>query len=557
MDAISLKKTERISNMINKKFTPDTVFLRPLRNASEDALNQPKPAAKTTATKTTSPKTQQTTKTTTSSKPKPFSQINREDAEAEKAKKKESTKAPTSTGSAAARTPRMSAIQKDEDGVRRRQPKEESATEQELRNKLFDEPIVKKRDRDRSGAEEVSDDWRNPLNPHSPFARNGAKVRAETDSKTGGDATIRFAGTSDEVRRKQYDNAMKRAATATDDLYHMLEWAEIDVNNLTAEQDEVIDLVKRELIKKSVLGTLTRDEKQKILRNTQQYIYNETTSANGDPYPVFVDIVSGGNQLDELIPPLGTVNTGVLSKDKLRQVLEYGEQGSADEVESKTAETMRKYKDRVYWEAIYAYNKDAVLGRVEPGGLQDYYDQAVLKFYERCLKPVPIQNQKGAVIDTVMIGELISPYSNELGTQVARKALERLGDSYSSVDCSQLVKWAFGQLNPDWGKYGIGSHAEYQRDKNKPYLQIESESDQISESDLVAGDLLYWKDSEGVTVHTAIYLGSGYMIESWHDVRITKLRQKTHLGGGVVSTLFQVNRMTEEKLDENVKKYKH
>lgn len=500
--------------MISKKFTPDSVFLKPIRKAIRDALNRPAPATSTEVAKT------------------------------------------TKIGSTTTRTPSMSEIQKDEDAVRQQQPKKERATEQELREELFHEPPVKKTIQDRSGAEEVGDTWRNPLSPHSPFARNGAKVRGETDSGTGDDTTIRFAGTSDEEKRRQYEGAMKRAASATDDLYQMLEWAKIDVNNLTAEQDDVIDLVKKELIKKSVLGTLTREEKQKILQRTQQYIYNETTSANGDPYPVYIDIVSAGNQLDDLFPALGTVDTDVLSEDELQLVLEYGEQGSADEKEHETFESMQKYKERVTWEAIYAYNKDIALGRAEPGDIQDYYDQAVKKYYDGCFKPIPVQDQRGKEIGSVMIGYLISPIDRSLGAEVARKAMEMMGMNHDDLDCSQLVKWAFSQLNPDWGKYGIGNHAEYQKNKAPFELQKESESDHISESKLKTGDLLYWKDSAGLTVHTAIYLGSGYMIESWHDVRITKLRQETHLGGGEVSTLFQVNRMTEKKLNENVEKYK-
>lgn len=413
---------------------------------------------------------------------------------------------------------------------------------------------MKKTIRDRSGAEEVGDYWRNPLSPHSPFARNGAKVRGESDSGTGNDTPIRFTGTSDEEKRRQYEGAMKRAANATDDLYQMLEWAKIDVNNLTAEQDDVIDLVKKELIKKSVLGTLTKEEKQKILRRTQQYIYNETTSANGDPYPVYVDIVSAGNQLDDLFPALGTVDTDVLSEDELQLVLEYGEQGSADEKERETIESTQKYKERVTWEAIYAYNKDLALGRAEPGDIQDYYDQAVKEYYDGCFKPIPVQDQRGKEIGSVMIGYLISPTDHSLGAEAARNAMEMMGTNHDNLDCSQLVKWAFSQLNPDWGKYGIGSHAEYQSSKADEVWP--KNGVKFEDFRFIAGDLLYWKNENGETTHTAIYLGSGYMIESWHDVRITELRQETHLGGGEVSTLYRVNRMTERRLNENVEMYK-
>ena len=507
-----------------------------------------------------------------------MSEIQKDEAGVRKnlAPKSENAKVPTSTGSTTARTPSMSEIQKDEDGVRQRLPKKDRATEQELRNKLFDEPIVKKRDRDRSGAEEVSDDWRNPLNPHSPLVRNGARVRGETDTGTEDDAPIRFVGTSDEERRRQYESAMKRAATATDDLYHMLEWAKIDANNLTAEQDEVIDLVKRELIKKSVLGTLTTDEKQKILRNTQQYIYNETTSANGDPYPVFVDIVSGGNQLDELIPPLGTVNTGVLSEDKLRQVLEYGEQGSADEVESKTAETMRKYKDRVYWEAIYAYNKDAALGRVKPGGLQDYYDQAVLKIYNNGIRQIPITtvvNGKKTNL-SVPIRDLIPPNDESLGAQVAREAMwlvglgynEKAGQGYYSnmnIDCSKLVKWAITEVDEDLGRYGVTQKAEYQMAAIKETIWPTKTNPTLEYEDLAPGDTLYWiGDESGEIKHTAIFIGldkydNPLMIEAGTTVKILPVRKHTANSNGEGSTLYMIKRMSWEDLRTNAAKNKN
>ena len=454
----------------------------------------------------------------------------------------------------------MSEIQKDEDAVRQQQPKKERATEQELREELFHEPPVKKTIRDRSGAEEVGDTWRNPLSPHSPFARNGAKVRGETDSGTGDDTPIRFAGTSDEEKRRQYEGAMKRAASATDDLYQMLEWAKIDVNNLTAEQDDVIDLVKKELIKKSVLGTLTREEKQKILQRTQQYIYSETTSANGDPYPVYIDIVSAGNQLDDLFPALGTVDTDVLSEDELQLVLEYGEQGSADEKESETIESMQKYKERVTWEAICAYNKDLALGRAEPGDIQDYYDQAVKKIYDNGIKPIPITTLvNGKKTDlNVPIGDLIPPDNEEFGAQVAREAMRLLGLGYNQtagqglqpnkrIDCSGLVEWALNELKSEWGEVAIGGSAEYQIDDFVPFWK-NSDPKSWEEVGLKTGDTLFWQgDETGEIKHTAIYLGRFHevdlMIEAGNKVRIVPVREKTNNSNGESSTLIQINRM--------------
>jgi cell wall-associated NlpC family hydrolase len=540
--------------MKNTYFQQNTNFLKPFYDIIRDVLTTPK-QTETASKKGTSTTTQRAASTKLpADKPIPMSHINRQDAEAGEAKKQASAKIPAAAGSAATSTPRMSEIQKDEDAVRQRESSKKTTTELKAKTIILHEPIVKKHNPVRSGTEELEDRWRNPLNPGGALVQNGVKPRGETDTGTGDDAPIRFAGTSDDDRRRQYDAAMKRAASASDDLYQMLEWAKIDANNLTAEQDEVIDLVKLELIKKSVLGTLTTDEKQKILRRTQQYIYNETTSANGDSYPVYVDIVSGGKQLDEMFPALGTVDTSVLSEDDLKSVLEYGEQGSVDKDERETFKAMRKYKDRVSWEAIYAYNKDISLGRVEPGDFQDYYDQAVLKYFEGCIKPIPVQNQRGKEIGSVMIGYLISPTDHSLGAEVARKALEMMGTNHDELDCAQLVKRAFSQLNPDWGQYGIGSHAEYQRNKSEEVWPKNGEK--FEDFQFKTGDLLYWENEDGETTHTAIYLGSGYMIESWHDVRITELRQKTHLGGGEVSTLYRVNRMTEGKLNENVEKYK-
>jgi cell wall-associated NlpC family hydrolase len=248
------------------------------------------------------------------------------------------------------------------------------------------------------------------------------------------------------------------------------------------------------------------------------------------------------------------VETDVLGKEELDQILRYGEKYSDDKETNAIYENMRAYKQEIFEQANDAYYAAVQSGAVKPYDYHRFYDHAVLKMYETCLKPIPIQNQKGIVKGSKAIGELIYPFDNSFGANVAREALNQLGVPYEDMDCSQLVKRAFYNLNEDWGKHGIGNHAGYQR--NKGDVEWINSDGSIYDFDLLSGDLLYWENDQGETTHTAIYLGGGYMIEAWHAVRVTELREKTHLGGGEISTLVQVNRMKERKLEDNVAKYK-
>lgn len=444
----------------------------------------------------------------------------------------------TDSGNSTWKTPRMSEVQKDEEGVRSRyketlRPPYRVPPMSEIQK---DEPLV--REELTIEQEGRNDHLYETLfdKPYDETSNNDFDMDTVTPSQ--------FTGISPEEQKRRYDAAMKRAAQSIDDFYTYLGSSEIKINELTQEQKEIVELVKNELVKQSVLGTLTRAEKARIIRETTFYLYANTKPTNGDPYPVVMELKDPKYESQQMMPPLGMVSSNVLSEADQRLIFECGD---------------NEYKQQVYSEAIDAYNAALRAGKVQVGNYQEFYDQAVLKFYNNYLKPIPVTNNKGFVVDTVKIGDLVDPMNVDFNAQVALNALERLGEPYKNVDCSGLVKWAYSQIDPLLAKKGIGGGARYQRGNTEEDF-IWKRTDYNTElpvEKLLPGDLLYWENEDGETVHTAIYLGSGYMIESAGTVKVTPLRMYTSYGDGHGSNLVQVNRPDEDRLYQAVDEKMH
>jgi hypothetical protein len=275
-----------------------------------------------------------------------------------------------------------------------------------------------------------------------------------------------------------------------------------------------------------------------------------------------------------VIPQLGLVETDVLGKEDLDQILRYGEQHSDDPIQNAIYENMRAYKQEIFEQANDAYNAGIQNGDVKPNDYRRFYDHAVLEMYETCIKPLLVETlvdgRKKKV--TVPIGELIAPYDDSFGAQVAREATRLIGLEYKAaagqgkqanlkIDCSGLVRWVLFEINSDWGELGIRRGARYQiQDSESRWSDGDEKS--LSKEKLVAGDTLFWRgDDTKKIVHTSIYIGKlndvDLMIEAGDYVRIVPLRFSTSNRNGESSTLFQVNRMSPERLKENVDNYKN
>lgn len=447
-------------------------------------------------------------------------------------------------------TPKMSEVQKDEEGVRSRysRPKyyvptisELQQDEQGIREKLIQ-------------AEKGRDDnlWQ------ALFGEQYDEDANADDTLVNTGTPVQFTGISLEEQRRRYDAAMKRAAQAVDDFYGYLDYSEIDIFDLTEEQKEIVELVKKELTKQAVLGTLTREEKGRIIRETTYYIYSNTVSAKGDSYPIIMELKDPNHYTKQMIPALGLAASNVLGESDLRLVLQ------DDNV---------AYKEKVYAEAIDAYNAALRDGDVKIGDFQEFYDQAVLKFYNNCIKPVVIETKVDGrkIKEAIPIGDLVPPEDDSFGAQLVREAMQLVGLGYNKpagqgnesgikIDCQGLVRWAIAQINPEWGKYGIGKGARYQIDDSDVVVWDIDDGTSYKDAKLEIGDTLFWEgDESGEIKHTAIYLGKindvDYMIEAGDTVKIVPLREHTKNNNGEDSTLCQINQMTPERLQKNAEDY--
>jgi cell wall-associated NlpC family hydrolase len=195
----------------------------------------------------------------------------------------------------------------------------------------------------------------------------------------------------------------------------------------------------------------------------------------------------------------------------------------------------------------------------------------MMKIYETCIMPIPVKDSKGKAVGSIAIGDLIAPYDDSFGAEVARTAFQLIGLPYGEkagqgnrpnlkIDCQGLVRWVLSEIDTDWGDYGIGKGARYQIDDFDPKWNID-EGHELNSDDLQVGNTLFWRgDETGEIKHTAIYIGKfnevEYMIEAaGGSVRIVPLRMHTNDPKGEDSTLCQINQMTPGELDENVTEY--
>lgn len=436
---------------------------------------------------------------------------------------------------------------------RKEQERAKEAFERILRNKLYGEPLAEKPVPLDRGVYSIGEAVSAPLRSGGPLAKNGARTRGYTDTASDTGVPIQFTGgTFKEVERK-YNDAMARQTDTMNEFNEYLENSYIDLSNLTAEQEDILDLVKKELTKKSVLGTLTDAEKNSVFDKTLRFLYSNTRSANGDPYPVFIDMISDDRKM---IPELGTMQTDVVSEQCREAIENYGALHTNDPKQEEISAKMLLYKQQIYSEELENYQNALRNGTAKVGEYKEYYDRAMLKMYDACFKPIPITNNKGVVTSNIVIGALIAPYDDSLKAQAAMNALKLVGTNPKGLDCQGLVKLGYSEIDYELGKYGIGNKAEYQRNRtSKEVVWEKSITDSVPNlDDLQPGDLLYWENEQGETVHTAIYLEGGYMLEWSGTVRVTPLRIYTSYGDGTGSDLVQVNRPTEDMLYENVEK---
>ncbi len=354
--------------------------------------------------------------------------------------------------------------------------------------------------------------------------------------------------------------------------------------NLPIEQQEEIEKHENEIVKKAVLGTLTDKEKNNIFDSIQEFFETLFGADDEDDEPVEIEriqeekmtflpkktleMVKKPETPKYVIPELGVVETDVLGKEELDQILRYGEKYSDDEELNELYENMRAYKQEIFEQANDAYNAAVQSGAVKPYDYHRFYDHAVLKMYETCTKPLLVETlvdgRKKKV--TVPIGELITPYDDSFGAQVAREATRLVGVKYNEpsnlgyfskmrIDCSKLVKWAVSEVDLHLGRYGITEKAQYQMEKPFETIWPTQTGTDLMEAGMKPGDTLYWKgDESGEIVHTAIYLSNNYMIEAQNGaVQIVELRYKTANRNGEDSTLYRVKRMEVGLLNDIAK----
>ncbi|MCE5190072.1 MAG: C40 family peptidase [Eubacteriales bacterium] len=180
-------------------------------------------------------------------------------------------------------------------------------------------------------------------------------------------------------------------------------------------------------------------------------------------------------------------------------------------------------------------------------------------------------------LGTVTTDELINPEDNSDGARAARYILEPVAQKigyndptilnphadpnekrkWINIDCSGLVKYAVYQINPDWAVEIFGNVAKYQMDRtgNNVVWQKTDATARPNIEDMRAGDLLYWADESGEVVHTAMYIGEGFMVESAKAASLTEVRFTTVDGDGSKSELVQINRLDEGEVSSYGKNF--
>ena len=410
-----------------------------------------------------------------------------------------------------------------------------------------------------AGQEETNDSYANRINA---ILMRGGDFDG-SDAETLKDEQNALRSISD-ARTKQITNAFSNADAATlrdeqntlkivnegnQALDDILTSIHLDLSNMSAEQKVFVTAARINIANRALLGNSAVDD---IINYTANAIATRTTPPLGTTHVRILRL----EEAEQMMPALGSIQTDVLSEADSKMILAIGQQHSDDPDKEEAYDKIRSYQEQVYQEEVEKYNEDLRNGTAKAGDYREYYDRAVLKFYENYAKPIPVKNNKGVVTGSVMLGELIDPNDNTLKAQAAMNALEMLGLDHEGLDCQGLVKLGYSQIDPMLGKHGIGNNAQYQRNRTseKTVWSNNENTSKPKTSEMQTGDLLYWENEQGETVHTAIYLGGGYMVEWSGTVRVTPLRMHTSHGDGSGSDLVQVNRPTEEILYGNVEK---
>jgi len=361
--------------------------------------------------------------------------------------------------------------------------------------------------------------------PYRGVVSNGSNNPVPFDPEANGDA-----GEND--KGGEQSEALLRGVETKEEYYDYLKKANIDILNATPQQKILIDKVGNKLFERSILGTLTEDEKNKMFEDAWNSLYSIMPRAQDKYYK---------------LPEIGTASSTKLEASEFKYVVESGD---------------TQYKDKLYRKTIQEYVAARREGAVEVGDYKQFYDRAVVKYYENYAKPIYVRKDADGkkLEESILIGKLIPPEDDSFGAQVARAAMRLVGLKYKApagqgyysemlIDCSALVKWAVTEVNQYLGEHGVTKKAKYQYAATKKPIWTINQGE-FSMDTLKPGDTLFWKgDETGEIKHTAIYIGNGLMVEAQNEsVQVVGVREETHDSDGEDSTLVQVNRMTEDDL---------
>jgi len=353
---------------------------------------------------------------------------------------------------------------------------------------------------------------------------------------------------------QDWKQRVSQADTASKEMFDMLESVRVDTDHLTTEQSYIIEKAERQLRDGIINGALDENGVDELIRSICNKVTSETTPPKGVKYVTIMNTGFKEQPVRQMIPALGTLESSGFNTDALEAVRE-----NSDD----------PYQRAVYNQAIADYNLAIKNGVAVVGGFQSFYDNALKNAYEYSARKFDFvyTNEKGKkVTGTVAMKDLVDPEDNSFGARIARAALKLYGkERYADVfmtdkdgnpfskklDCSKLVYYAIYKANPTFAYSTIlGTAAEYQMDNlgkrldpNNVVWRNDGSEDSLDISLLKTGDLLYWANSKGKVVHTAVYLENGLMVEVWDNTRIVELREFTDYGDGSGSTLVQVNRL--------------
>lgn len=362
-------------------------------------------------------------------------------------------------------------------------------------------------------------------------------------------------------REAETDKAIQR-------LDEMLESIHVDTFNYSNEQREIVLDTEQRLKDGIMTGTLTQGAIEEIIRNTCKKIATETTPPPGVTYVTIMDP--------------GYKRRMEAEKEERKKEREKSDIDFNYKVKTATKEMNGLLKKEIDFDTsklteaqktLYNNAIRDIQNKLMNGPLtKEYKDQMFYTLANKLSSKVyeyEYTNTHGKkVIGTVTTDELIDPEDNSTGAKIARAALKLNGkERYSDVfmtdkdgnlfskelDCSKLVYYAIHKANPTFANNTVlGEAARHQIDNlgkrlnpNNVIWRNDGSEGDLDMNQLKPGDLLYWANSKGKVVHTAIYLNSGLMIEANDFVEIAEVREFTNYGDGSGSTLVQVNRLPE------------